>query len=75
MGNPYAPVEINGNHYLDGSLTDSIPLARAIEKGCDKVLIVLTKPEGGAPTDYGRMRFFIEKVYAKYPKHFIGNKI
>jgi len=62
------PVEINGNHYLDGSLTDSIPLARAVEKGCDKVLIVLTKPEGGTPTDYGRMRFFIEKVYSKYPK-------
>lgn len=62
------PIEIRGNHYLDGSLTDSIPLKRAIEKGCDKVLIILTKPEEGSATDYKKMKFFIDKIYGKYPK-------
>ncbi len=62
------PIEINGNHYLDGSLTDSIPLKRAVEKGCERNLIILTKPDGGAPTDYSKMRFFIKLIYKKYPK-------
>lgn len=62
------PIEIHGNHYLDGSLTDSIPLKRAMEKGCDKALIVLTKPEGGDPTNYGKLRMFLKMMYSKYPK-------
>lgn len=62
------PVKINENHYLDGSLTDSIPLKRAVEKGCEKIIIILTKPDGGAPTDYKKMKPFINIVYHKYPK-------
>ena len=35
------PVEIDGYHYLDGSIIDSIPVERAVEKGCDKIVVVL----------------------------------
>lgn len=62
------PVEIRGYHYLDGSVIDSLPVARAVEKGCDKILVVLTKPEGNAPTDYSKMHKLINKKYGQYPK-------
>ncbi len=62
------PVELDGKHYLDGSIADSIPIERALEKGCDKVLIVLTKPESNvAPTDYSKFRSVISSMYKEYP--------
>ncbi len=38
------PVEWNGEKYLDGGLADNIPLDKCLELGCDKVIIVLTRP-------------------------------
>lgn len=61
------PVKIDGKHYLDGSLSDSIPVKRAIEAGCEKLLVVLTKPVGGKPTDYSKMKRYIKFKYHKYP--------
>ena len=40
------PVVINGQKYLDGGLADNIPLDKCLEQGCDKVIIVLTRPLG-----------------------------
>ena len=62
------PVEIDGYHYLDGSIIDSIPVERAVEKGCDKIVVVLTKPEGSKPTDYSKVKKLIEWSYKKYPE-------
>ena len=38
------PVKIDGGLYLDGGLTDSIPLRFMIDRGCDKNIVVLTQP-------------------------------
>lgn len=38
------PVEWNGEKYLDGGIADNIPLDKCLELGCDKVIIVLTRP-------------------------------
>ncbi len=35
--------EINGKKYMDGGISDSVPYMRAIEKGCDKLIVVLTR--------------------------------
>ena len=40
------PVEIKGRMYYDGGLTDPIPFKKAFEDGCDKLIIILTKPIG-----------------------------
>lgn len=62
------PVELDGKHYLDGSIADSIPITRALEQGCDRVVIVLTKPESNVPpTDYKKFRSVIGSMYKKYP--------
>lgn len=37
-------VHIDGEEYMDGGLVDNIPLDKAFEEGCDKVIVVLTRP-------------------------------
>ncbi|HCT29342.1 MAG TPA: patatin family protein [Bacteroidales bacterium] len=39
------PVEINGHHFYDGGVSDSIPVKYALEKH-KKVVVVLTRPRG-----------------------------
>ena len=40
------PVEIAGKKYLDGAITDSIPFEKFMEMGYDRLVVVLTKPDG-----------------------------
>ena len=62
------PVEIDGHHYLDGSIADSIPIEHALDCGCDKLVIVRTKPDTNtAPTDYRKFRTVINSMYRQYP--------
>lgn len=39
----FQPVEIEGQLYMDGGITNSIPFQRALDKGCDKVVVILTR--------------------------------
>ena len=38
------PVDIKGRKYYDGGLSDPIPFEKAVESGCDKIIVILTKP-------------------------------
>ncbi|MBO5974372.1 MAG: patatin family protein [Paludibacteraceae bacterium] len=40
------PIFIDNKPMLDGGIVDSIPLKRAIEKGFEKSIVVLTRPKG-----------------------------
>lgn len=62
------PVELDGKHYVDGSIADPIPFLHLLESGCDKVLVVLTGGEGVHPTDYTPLRLLLRRLYyQKYP--------
>ena len=64
-----SPVALDGKHYLDGSIADSIPIEHALEMGCDKLVIILTKPgKTVPPTDYAKFRMVIHRMYKQYPK-------
>ena len=39
-------VKIDGQPYLDGGIADSIPIERALEKGNEKIVLVLTRNPG-----------------------------
>ena len=39
-------VVIDGEPYLDGGITDNIPLDKCIAEGCDRIVVVLTRPKG-----------------------------
>ena len=57
---------INDQPYLDGGAADSIPWQRALDKGCQRVIVVLTRPR-----EYRRkpdqMIRLIRKQYQEYP--------
>ena len=40
------PISYQGKLYFDGGVADSIPVRRAVEDGCDRLVIILTKPRG-----------------------------
>lgn len=39
------PIYMDGIPYYDGALGDPVPVAKAFEMGCDKVVLILTLPE------------------------------
>ena len=39
-------IELNGEKYYDGGISDPIPMEKAFSDGCDKLLVVLTQPKG-----------------------------
>ena len=59
-------VEIEGKKYLDGGTSDPIPVKKALEDGCDKVLVVLTRDR-----DYVKapeqLRGVYKHTFKKYP--------
>lgn len=61
------PVEMNGYHYMDGSLADSIPVKRAFDVGCEHVICILTRKPEEAPTNYGKMSVLMRTYKKKYP--------
>lgn len=40
------PVVIDGHSYIDGGISDPIPIQKAIDEGCDEIVVLLTRPEG-----------------------------
>lgn len=67
----FEKVKIDGGEYLDGSIADSVPYERAFDVGCDKAVVILTKPEDEAPTDYRKMRMVLSKLFEQnYPQLF-----
>jgi len=40
------PVEINGNLYLDGAISDAIPFKKVLKTNCEKIIVILTRPLG-----------------------------
>ena len=61
------PVVIDSQPYYDGALSDPVPLQKAFDLGCDKVVLILTKPrnEVRSPKQDIRSARLIQK---KYPK-------
>lgn len=59
------PVIVHGKSYLDGGISDSIPIENLMDMGCDKNIVVLTRPE-----DYRKKKSntLLPKIYyRKYP--------
>lgn len=63
----FQPVKIGKHYYLDGGLADSVPFEHAMEKGCDKNIVVLTRARGYVKST-DRATKVTEKLYKKYPK-------
>ena len=60
---------INGHMYQDGGIADSIPWKRALDQGCDRVIVVLTRTRSYRKKP-DKLTRLVEKKYRDYP-HFI----
>lgn len=58
-------VLLNGRYYLDGGISDSVPLKK-IQEECDKVIVVLTR-ERGYRKKGKELNGIMKIVYRKYP--------
>lgn len=65
---PFAcrPYVINGVPYYDGALGDPVPVMKAFELGCDRVILILTKPEGVLRTPKNDEKV-AARIRKKYP--------
>lgn len=60
-------VEVDGYKLLDGGVSDSIPVMKALDDGADKVIVVLTRDKGFVCKPYRFTKAYKAK-YARYPK-------
>lgn len=60
-------VEIDGRKYLDGGMSDSIPLKKSEENGCKKNIVILTQPKG-YKKEPNKTLFLVKRKYKEYPK-------
>lgn len=60
-------VDIDGNLYLDGGITDSIPLQAALNLGYNKIIVVQTRPAGYRKKPFSLL-WLAKIVYRKFPE-------
>ncbi|MCM1251386.1 MAG: patatin family protein [Clostridium sp.] len=61
-------VKIDGELYLDGGISDSIPIRRSMKDGNQKNVIILTKEEGYVRQPAGAELALVKARYLRYPK-------
>lgn len=63
----FQPVRIGKHYYLDGGISDSVPFRQAMEEGCDKNIVIVTRER-----DYVKRTEsstgMVRRLYKKYPK-------
>ena len=58
--------EMDGKPYLDGGVVDAVPFERAFQQGCDRALVILTKPRSFVRKQE-KLNPLIERTYHQYP--------
>lgn len=61
------PYEVDGIPYFDGALGDTVPIEKAFEWGCDKVVLVLTKPRDIVRVSDNDVKL-AKRIQKKYPQ-------
>lgn len=60
------PYPVQGRLYYDGALGNPVPVDKALELGCDRVVVLLTKP-AGIPRSPSRDEKYAAGIQRKYP--------
>ncbi|MDP4145712.1 MAG: patatin family protein [Bacillota bacterium] len=58
-------VEIGGRQLLDGGISDPIPINKAIQDGCEKLVVVLTRNKGYIKKPF-KLKAFSKRFYSKH---------
>ncbi len=59
-------ITINGQPYLDGGCSDAIPWRHALDAGCDRLVVVLTREREYRKKPDGSLRT-ISRIFRRYP--------
>ena len=60
------PYFVQGTPYYDGAPGDPVPVEKAFDMGCDRVIVLLTRPEH-IPRDSKQDKIFAAMIRGKYP--------
>lgn len=60
------PYQVAGVPYYDGALSDTVPIEKAFSCGCDKVVLILTKPKDVLRSS-GKDGMLAARIQKKYP--------
>ncbi len=63
----FPAIKLNGKDYYDGGICDPIPVRQAEKEGCDKLLIVLTRPESYRKTPSKANKLAARVLRKRYP--------
>lgn len=61
------PVEIDGIPCVDGGVADPIPIQKALDDGCDRIVAILTQPRGYLQRPM-RLRPAYHRMLRRYPR-------
>lgn len=61
------PYKWRGTEYYDGGITDPIPVKKAYEDGCTKVIVIITRPIDFRKQDNNK-KFVYSKIKKQYPE-------
>lgn len=63
------PVKIENDYYLDGGISDSIPIKKCMELNCNKIIVILTQPDTYKKKILSNKKIkAIKIIFKKYPK-------
>lgn len=60
------PVQVYSTEYFDGGISDPIPIQKALDRGCEKIVLILTKPLDATARTL-RNEMASKLLRAKYP--------
>lgn len=61
------PYEVKGRLYYDGALGDPVPIKKAVQMGCDRVVLILSKPKN-LLRQPGKDLPLAKRIEKRYPK-------
>lgn len=59
------PVKNEDTWYMDGSMTDPIPVQHTLDKGCERIVLISTKGKGMDPSDLSKYNWAMRILYGK----------
>ncbi len=62
-------IVIDGKRYADGGVADSIPFQKALDDGCDKLIVVLTRERSYMKTEESLMGAIAKSQQKKHPAY------
>ncbi len=62
------PIVFGGHTYFDGGVSDSVPVAHALANGCERMIVLFSKPEGYRMKPQGGRPAYTLALRRRYPK-------